>query len=392
MPAINLRNLHQLVEHKGREATANHLIECLQNKTLRPEDFSVRDLAETLVEDGREWVHAMRPGKGGSYHLLEAGAVTTNYFSRTMGQLVYTKILEAYESEAFVFSALVDSWQSDVPTREKIPGVSRIGDEAEVVDEGQPYPYFGVSEDYIEIAEKKKRGGIVPVTKETILFDRTGLILKHAGQVGEFLGLNREKRVIDAIIDENAGAVSAAAGGHRYHWKGTSYATYQSSSPWDNVTGSNTLVDYTDIENALLTLRAITDPYTGEPINVMPTHLFVTPQLEYTARRILNATEIRSGDITTGTGVQTITANPINTPLTLVTSQLFATRLATDTTWFVCNPKKAWAYVYNWDLTPEQAAADHPDAFNRDIVTQFKASVRDCVATLDPRYSTTCTV
>lgn len=379
------------MEHKGHAAAVADLTEALETKALRPEDFSVRDLAEALVPEGREWVHSMRPGKGGYHHLLEADAVTTNFFSQTMGQLVFTKIKEAFESEAFVFSALVDKVASDIPTREKIPGVTRIGDEIEVVDEAQPYPMFGVSEDWIEVGEKKKRGGIVPVSREAVVFDRTGLILKHAGQVGEFLGLNREKRVIDCIIDENAGAASIVAGGHRYHWKGTSYATYQTSSPWDNVAATNALVDWTDIENALLTLRAIKDPYTNEPILYSATHLIVTPQLEWTAKRILSATEVRSGDITSGSGIQTISVNPVPS-LQIVTSQLLADRLTTDTDWFICNPKKAWANYYNWDLETTQAAAGHPDEFSRDLVTQFKASIRDTMATMEPRMVVKSTV
>ena len=58
-----------------------------------------------------------------------------------------------------------------------------------------PYPNVGLGEDYIETPSTTKRGFIVPVTREAIFFDRTHLILQRAAEVGEVLGLNKEKRL-----------------------------------------------------------------------------------------------------------------------------------------------------------------------------------------------------
>ena len=63
-----------------------------------------------------------------------------------------------------------------------------------------PYPSLGLGEDYIDTPSTTKRGFIVPVTKEAIFFDRTHLILQRAAEVGEVLGLNKEKRLIDLLI------------------------------------------------------------------------------------------------------------------------------------------------------------------------------------------------
>ena len=87
-----------------------------------------------------------------------------------------------------------------------------------------PYPQLGFGEDYIETPSTTKRGFIVPVTKEAIFFDRTHLVLSRAAEVGEILGLNKEKRIIDVVI----GATN------NYKWKGTTYNTYQTSAPWIN--------------------------------------------------------------------------------------------------------------------------------------------------------------
>ena len=63
-----------------------------------------------------------------------------------------------------------------------------------------PYPSVGLSEDYIETPSTTKHGFIVPVTREAIFFDRTHLILQRAAEVGEVLGLNKEKRLLDLVI------------------------------------------------------------------------------------------------------------------------------------------------------------------------------------------------
>jgi hypothetical protein len=220
-----------------------------------------------------------------------------------------------------------------------------------------------------------------------VFSDRTGQLLSAAGDVGWGMGANKEKRIIDAIIDENAGAKSAAVGGHRYHWFGTSYATYQSTSPWDNITGSNTLANWTNIDAAEQTFNAITDPHTGEPINIQPDTIVVTKQLEKTAQYIVGSTTIRvavAGFPTNATASQHYTPNLIQ-PYRILSSRYLATRMATDTTWFLGNIKRAVAYKEIRPLRVEAAPAGHPDEFDREVVNQWKASEYGNAFVQEPR-------
>lgn len=340
---------------------------------------------------GREWVDSFRPRSGTFVRLQEADSVAYSNFSNITGQIFFTEVKMAYEDEEFVFSRVVPTKPSRILDMEKVPGLSGIGDEFDVVGEREEYPRVGFSEDYVEIAAKRKRGGIIAVTKEAILGDLTGNLLANARKLGYYLGLNREKRIIDAIIDENGGAASAVLGGHRYHWKGTSYATYQASTPWINVTASNALVDWTQINSAWQTLANITDPYTGEPIMITPTKLVVTSQNLWTARRVVRATSVRStapGYATSGNPSQTITDNPVEMVLPgldVLSSRLLTARSGTDTNWWIGNPEKAFGYYSIWDLTPEEAPTNHPDNFSRDIQMQFKISEMGTAGTLEPR-------
>ena len=189
MGALKYREIKRRYELDGAQKTTSHLAEALEQKHLRPEDFSLRDLAEALVPDGHQWVRSLDPRNTGRTNLLESGdGIDVTAFLNITGQVIYARMMEAYTQEAFVVSKLVET----IPTRldgEKIPGVARIADDIDEVRPGMPYPSLGFGEDYIETPSTSKRGFIVPVTKEAIFFDRTNLVLSRAAEVGELLGL-----------------------------------------------------------------------------------------------------------------------------------------------------------------------------------------------------------
>lgn len=385
---IRVPKLRRLYEAAVKDRTPHRFFdefdEALRTKQVRLDDFSIRQLFEQFIPDGRELVDSWSPRHGGNAGadlplLEETGAVSSGAFSRISGQLVFSAVLDSFQSEQFAFSPLIRT----IPTQfsgEKLAGIAHIGDEAEVVAEGRPYPLAGVSEDYIETPATTKRGLIVGLTKEALFFDRTNLLSQRCREVGEYLGVNKEKRVIDCVIDENATI-------HRYKWKGTTYATYQAATPWINVTATNALVDWTDVDNAEQTMANLVDPYTGEPILVMPRHLVVTRQLLYTARRVINATEIRvntPGFATSGNPTETVTSNPVQ-GYQLVSSALLAARMATDTNWFIGDLSRAFAYMENWPLTVVQAPSNSEVEFTHDVVVRWKASERGACATLEPR-------
>ncbi len=378
---IKYRELKRRYELDGPQQTVAHLSEALDKKELAPEDFSLRDLAETLVPDGGQWVRSLDPRSGDGVCLMEAGdGVDVTAFLNVTSQLVSAKILETYTQEAFVLSKLV----STIPTRldgEKIPGATRVSDSLEEIHPGMPYPNLGFGEDYVETPSTAKRGLIVPVTKEAIFFDRTHLVLSRAAEVGEILGLNKEKRLLDVVI----GAANT------YKWRGTSYDTYQSSSPWVNVKSGNELIDWTDVDAAEQLMAEIVDPNTGEPVLVQPNTVLVTPAYREAAARVFGAMEIRF----TGSGSesQTIVANPLRR-YGVEESRLMYRRIvasgvsAADAKkwWFLGDFKKAFAYMENWPITVARAPHNSEAEFSNDIVARFKASERGAAAVLNPRY------
>lgn len=391
---ISARELRHMYTRKGGSWVRKHLTESLEKKHLHPTDFSIRDLAMSVVKDGDEWVRSMVPGKSGTYHLLEAGSVQYSDFSAITGQIFFNMIKEAYDDEEFVFTKMVKTYPSNIPDIEKIPGISRIGDKFTdtTVNEGDTFPQMAVGEDFIHIGAKKKRGGIVAVTREAVAFDKTGLLLQRCKELGHYLGVSIEKRLIDTLIDGNAAAASIHNGGTRYHWKGTSYAAYQATSPWINVKTSNALASWTNVEAAEVVLSQITDPYTGEPIMIEPTHIIVPPELKHTAYRIMNATNVQThaGGYATSGNLQDYHAPSPLDPYKVVCSRLFRARMnaagqTASSTWYIGNPAKAIGYWQNFPLTTRELGAGSTADFERDIVAQYRADERGTPGWLEPR-------
>jgi hypothetical protein len=380
--AIKYRELKRMYETNGPEKTVQHLQEALEKGDLKPADFSIRELAEATLSQER--VRQMDPRQGGAC-LLEAGdGVDVTAFSNITGQIILSQILAAYNQEAFVLSQLV----STVPTRldgERIPGVGRISDEVAEVQPGMPYPSLGFGEDYIDTPQTTKHGFIVPVTKEAIFFDRTNLVLQRASEVGEVLGLNKEKRLLDLLIGVT----------NNYKWKGVNYNTYSGAGTgmapdgdWVNQL-TEELVDWTNVDAAEQLFADILDPNTGEPVLVQATTVLVTPAYRHAAHRIFNAAEIKYAS---GTNT-TVAANPLGN-YTIVESRLayrrlIASSIAADAAkkyWFIGDFSKAFAYMENWPITVTQSPLNGEADFNQDIVVRFKASERGAAAVINPRY------
>lgn len=357
----------------------------IKAKSLRPNDFSIRELFEAFVEDGREIVQSWSPRSGGgaSGVRLSEASIDTSDFSNITGQIVFSAILEGWNQPEFIGDRLMETVQTDL-SGEKIPGISGLGDYAETVDEGKPYPKVGLTENWVETPETTKRGFVVELTKESIFFDRTGILLRQAGEGARYLGINREKRMIDAALGmvdlyKRNGATTAVA----------TYGDNSGSHNWDNLAATNALVDWTDIENAMLLFDGMTDPDTGEPIVVMAPQLVVPSALSWTARRILGATELRYGD---GAANTTQTVGPNFVPgYELITSPYVKARTSSASTWFLGDFRRAFRYMQNWPITPAQLSVGSEAEFYRDIVQAFKVSERGSVACVEPRYVVKCT-
>lgn len=332
-------------------------------------------------------------GNGLIRTLTEAeGAVSTSSFLNISGQIIYSWVMDPLPGEDdFVFSGIIPETGPVVTNQEeKVPGLSRLGDVVQPRYEADPYALAGFGEDWIHRPQLMDRGVIVPITWEAVFEDKTGQIQARAQEVGYWSRVNREKRAIDCVIDS-----TVLSSSHRYKWRGVTIATYNDNTgthTFDNLAATNGLVDWSQINVANQVFNALTDPYTGEPLSVMPRHIVAGLGLQQTALRILSATEIRvttPGYATSGNPTQTVRDNPYRNYLTLVTSRLLAARQAaagqTATDWYVGDLTAAFRYFWSEKLDVTQAPPDHPDNFSRRIVQQYRVNERGEYSTIQPR-------
>src|SRR6478752_4679390 len=110
--SLKYRELKRRYELDGADQTVTHLSEALREGHLRPEDFSIRDLAEALVPDGREWVRLLDPRSAGNVSVVESSdGVDVTAFLTITGQGIYSTIMAAYTKEAFAVSKRAAKFQ-----------------------------------------------------------------------------------------------------------------------------------------------------------------------------------------------------------------------------------------------------------------------------------------
>ena len=378
-------NLKQLYASEGATATCDKLRGALIAGELKPEDFSVREIAEAFC--GNDWVNKLNPARQGDMLVrAEEESVDLTAFANITGQIVYSKILEKYKEAD---GGLFDQLCTVVPTSfsgEKIPGTGKILDEEYEVHPGKEFPETGFGEDYQETPETTKHGLAISILKETVFFDRTGLVLRDAGAIGDRLATGRLKRLLKVVI----GAVN------NYNWRGTAYNTYLTTGSWVNKYASHALVDYTDLEEAELLWADMTDPDTGNPIEIAPSSkkMLCTPHLAFTARHIVQATEVEIGAISASVPLRR-GPNPVQgygQPIVsalmyqLLQSQLSFSAANSKGVWIIGDFKRAFWYMQNWGLTVVQAPQNNPDEFKKDVIAAWRGSERGVAAVGNPRH------
>ncbi|MFI4875957.1 MAG: hypothetical protein ACIALR_11485 [Blastopirellula sp. JB062] len=357
----------------------------LKSGQLKPEEISVRSVFEATVTDrmgkrcGREMVNSWRDTKEGRVtgHRIYESGVRSAAFANIMGQVFYTRMMEEFNKPELIGMSLVELIPSSHQW-EKIAGVSMLGDHAQEVKEGHDYPTVSLAEDWVMSPETKKYGFIVPVTREAIFFDMTGMVLRRAGETAQILAVNREKRILDTVC----GIV------HSYRRKNRPViATYGDASgdhDFDNLAASNALVDCDSLIAAHQLFQSMTDPHDGEPIVLGKTQLVCPKPLEWKARAILNATEVREVS-ESGARETIVQGNRLPRDYEIRSNEYVQARTGSASTWFYGDFPGAFAYVENWAPEAVEAPTGSHLEMTRDIAAQFKISERGVMAVKEPR-------
>lgn len=374
------------------EETVAELSAAILDRKIKPEEFSIRSLAEALIPDGEEFVRSLDPRHAMNFR--EASMVNTSVLGIISGNIIYSAMMEGYEAPEYVVSRMVDT-QTGRPGEIR-PRFTPFGDDATTIPEGEEYPNVVIGTDWTTMPQPVKEGGIIPVTREAVWEDRTGQLLSIARDCGNGIWLRKELRLIDTLIGytKNAGGY-----GEFYKWKGTDYAPFQLSTPWINSVASNELVDWTDMEAVENLFTNMREPTTGLPITIGGKTVLTTPQKRFAAARVFGGTELTYAT-PGGTDVSNFTKGP--NPLqgyNPQSSALLYDRLVRGgnaglplaaanaaNVYFVGDFQRALSWFEVFAVKFEQQGMESEAAFRRDVVAQFKFSMKGTGMWDDPRY------
>lgn len=402
MPNLG-KTLCTWAEAHGHRQTLSMFTEALESGRISPRDISFRELAESYM--GSDWQGQLRllaanPSArrvhGDDVAFAEAGdAVDSSAFSNITGQILVNEVKAQYEAADMIADQLcttIPVTNGNLGTQ-KVPYLSPAVDpltgQLRTVQQGMPYPHTEIQEQYITYPAIRKFGEICAVTMEAIYSDLTQQIRESAGSVGLRIRQEKEEVVLRTVLGID----------NSFSWNGTSYNTYQASTPWINTVGSTPFLDWSSLNSAEQLLVQMTDPVTGKPIKVKPNALLVMPAKYYTFMRTMNAIEVRTGDGASNTQA-TYAASPLATNYPVLKSpyarQLLITSAANlgagltatqaDEYWYLGDFKRAFVWRQYLPFDTFVAPPMTPEEFHKDVILQVKAREAGVAGVRDPRF------
>jgi len=374
MPKLSMKKVVNAYKAHGPEKGLEILTEAflgeddkgeLDPGRQRADDFSLYEVFEDTIGNPRDVL-----GNGKGLTFLTEAFVDSNAFSDIIGVLLAQKITEAYTLVPSIGDSLVSVMQSRRKS-ERYAGFKATEQPKEVL-EGMPYEESELQDKY-STSEANKYGRLLNVTEEAILFDQTGQLLMRASGIGEKARYHRENLIIEGVTDANSTVFSP---------QGAAEALYRvavgTNSNIINRLATNALVDWTDIDNAMQVFADMTDDQ-GELIVSMPNTLLVPYALDATAKRVVNATEVRT---TSGATITTIGSNPV-TGLTVLSSPLVDAQ--SSTTWYLGNFPREFVWQEIWPLQVTRTRLPQL-ATVQDVIVTYKTRYFGGISAIDDVY------
>lgn len=367
----------------------------IKSGEVKPNEFSIRDLACHLIEAGGESIgyDGLRAleGRSDSMRLLESsGAISTSAFRLVSQRIVDGAVIEGARLPDTVLSQVLpviegrkrrnDFTSPTVPLEQ--------GKNARDIQEAEEYPILGIYGERVRNLPVRKKGFQLPITREAVLEDDTGALLQAARDAGAALARLKEDLICDMVAGLTPNSVIEQRVGDTAE---VTSALFLTSGRWVN-SHTNALADWTDLDDATNLLIANTIPATGGPAVLLQRHILVPEQRRALAYRILNAIETRSGSsnvVVAGNPYSGANGAPGVT--LLVSPHLYARQIAAGVsqanavgTWYFGDLTQAFRYYQLWpievneDTTPAQR-------YTHDIWVRFTISECGIPVCVQPR-------
>lgn len=330
-----------------------------------------------------------------SYAMDQVGLVESNIYEQVgtgafpsaVGQLIASEVIDSYENtQGFIGDQLVRTMDSNL-RGERMVGFTAAQapkDTAEL----EPYKEASFAEKFVGTRETK-RGRLMSVSEEAVFFDQTGQVLDRAREIGFAARQDRERRIVQGVIDHDSGNAI-------YQPAGTAEQLYSSGN--NNLrTGAGALTDWTDIQEALnfhannVTDDRQTDDTAGaQPLVIPPPLIILTSkELAGVAARIVTATISTSGSAEAPQ--QQILQTLANGDVRALSSPFINAATSGDRwddngDWLVGNFPMQFRYKEIWPLQTFRAPAQNDQQFERDVVARFKVREYGDIIAKDERW------
>jgi hypothetical protein len=233
------------------------------------------------------------------------------------------------------------------------------------------------------LPEIYKHGFIMNVTEETIFEVKIGAeFMRNFNAVTESMAISLEKERLSVILgitntyNRNGGPIQST------------YANTHTQGDGDNLIAGNPFVDYLSLEASDLAFDALTDPDTGEPIEIGDARQIVAPRaLRMKIWRAINARMVRTGDLTAAE-VMMETDNPLSAldKPALFSNQYVRSVGGSATSYWVGDFKKAFGERVIYPPQVQMQDRSSESGFNRDIVSRIKVRRRSVPFVREWRY------
>lgn len=342
------------------------LFESCGSNVKQREIVFIKKLKEMLTGD-KDHPALLQPDDISIKALYEA--VGSASFPIIMATVLSKQIILGYDAGNMIGKKLVTEFKSNMDS-ENVPGMTATGTIRRIYEKGN-YPHTaGMDEKYIPMGHEKF-GEILDISEEAIKFDRTGLLMMAAKEMGSRLADKQEQIILNTIQD--------IAGYYAWYPQNTRVAMYSTSTTAPHIVSNqitNNLADFTDLDAAKVLFFKMTDD-DSKAINVMPKILLVPGAKDTTARRLIGNTVLPGG--------ANAEKNPFSGAYEVLASPYLDAQSAI--VWYLGDFKKQflWKTVTPLQVLSRVNAKDDAD-WNRDIKYQYKVRFDGLCRARDFRY------
>lgn len=377
--------------HAGHGADAGGLIvrEAIAQKKFSPDRLNLRELAEACL--GRHtFEHTLRTFGARAGWVSEAiEGVDLSTFRSVVAANVGAVQERAYQDSKSVVDQLLGTAPDDAGTdpmqtrKDPVEGVAT--DPPRDVAPGTDYPRTGFSPFYTEAPIPDKVGLIACLTMEMVKANQVQRFIRGNEEVARKVGVEERKRKLRVVVGVT----------NNYRRNGTGYNTYLTAG--DRV---NRLTDFIvgngpdELDRLAQVFEAMTNPFTGEPMDVDPKAILSTRGNQLRLREIIGTRTVR---ITSGSQeFEAPVENPFDFAGEVLTDRYVYNLLVNERgltaavakTWvMIGDPQRAfkWREVEpfrTYEVGPNDPA--WPPAFFQDVVYATKSSFWGVAYVADP--------